>query len=337
MTALLAPALLALAAGLLAAGAGYPLLGCRPALRRVGLVALALLVLPAPLLVPLGHPAAAPVRWLIAVHGAVILFKLYDLHRGLLPHGSGQERRRTPIPPPATYAGHMLVLTFWSLSFRRRAAHPSPPRLAGRAAWAAAGLFLGGGAWALQRTVLDLGRVGFLLDHTAQAVALGVAVAGFMNLAALARAGLTGRPTLLPFDAPLLAPTPAAFWRRWNRAVSDYLLVNVARPAGGREHPARGVLAAFLVSALLHEYVFSVALGVVQGYQLAFFLLHGLAVVLTARLDPRGPRQVLGLLGTWSLLLASSILFFASLAGLTAAWFPLYPHGGWLPVAGLSA
>jgi hypothetical protein len=43
----------------------------------------------------------------------------------------------------------------------------------------------------------------------------------------------------------------------------------------------------FAVSAVVHEYVFGVSLGRVQGYQTLFFLLQGLGVAATVRLQRR--------------------------------------------------
>ena len=84
-------------------------------------------------------------------------------------------------------------------------------------------------------------------------------------------------------------------------------------------------LGVFLVSGLLHEYVFATALGRVQGYQLAFFSIQGIGVVLTARARP--PRAV-GIPATLAFLGLTSILFFASVQG----FGPFYQEGlpSWL-------
>lgn len=47
----------------------------------------------------------------------------------------------------------------------------------------------------------------------------------------------------------------------------------------------------FVISAIAHEYLFSITLEEVQGYQTAFFPIQGLAVALTLRSD-RGPVAV---------------------------------------------
>jgi hypothetical protein len=83
----------------------------------------------------------------------------------------------------------------------------------------------------------------------------------------------------------------------------------------------------FLLSAVLHEYVFGIATGRLQGFQTAFFLIQGLAVASTARMRPRGWKIVPWALGTGIFMLLSSTLFFASMQGVV----PFYsrPLGGW--------
>jgi hypothetical protein len=76
----------------------------------------------------------------------------------------------------------------------------------------------------------------------------------------------------------------------------------------------------FTVSGLLHEYVFSAALGRVQGYQLAFFLMQGVAVALTLRVKPG---RIVGPVTTFAFNALTSILFFASIHGLA----PFYERG----------
>jgi D-alanyl-lipoteichoic acid acyltransferase DltB (MBOAT superfamily) len=87
---------------------------------------------------------------------------------------------------------------------------------------------------------------------------------------------------------PAMARTPADFWRRWNRPAQQFFHEYPFRAAGGAHRPIRGTLWAFVVSGLVHEYVFGIAAGAVQGWQMLFFGLHGLAAVATSRLRPRG-------------------------------------------------
>jgi hypothetical protein len=73
-----------------------------------------------------------------------------------------------------------------------------------------------------------------------------------------------------------------------------------------------GALATFAVSGLIHEYIFDLAAGRVQGYQMAFFMIQGVASVATARLCPSGWRAVVCTIATFSFNLATGLLFFAS-------------------------
>ena len=78
----------------------------------------------------------------------------------------------------------------------------------------------------------------------------------------------------------------------------------------------------FAFSAMLHEYLFSIAIGQVQGYQILFFLLQGLAVVATQRVRPKGWRRLPRMAGTLAFNLATSALFFASMNGIVAFYAP---------------
>jgi hypothetical protein len=90
----------------------------------------------------------------------------------------------------------------------------------------------------------------------------------------------------------------------------------------------RATVATFVVSALVHEYVFGIALGRVQGYQTLFFLSQGLAVTATARLKPAGWKLWPWIAATLTFNLATSVLFFASINSVV----PFYSRGlpGWL-------
>ena len=76
------------------------------------------------------------------------------------------------------------------------------------------------------------------------------------------------------------------------------------------------------MSAILHEYIFWIAVGRLQGYQTAFFLLQGLVVAATLKVRPRGWRAVAWGTGTLAFNLASSVLFFASMDEV----LPFYAH-----------
>jgi len=113
-------------------------------------------------------------------------------------------------------------------------------------------------------------------------------------------------------DNPFAARTPADFWRRYNRPAQQFFDEDVFQPLGGLRAPVRATLGTFAVSAVLHEYLFDIAVGRVQGYQMVFFVLQGLAVAATRRVKPRGWRAVAWGAGTLAFNLATSALFFAS-------------------------
>jgi hypothetical protein len=81
-------------------------------------------------------------------------------------------------------------------------------------------------------------------------------------------------------------------------------------PAGGPRRAVRATLVTFGVSGLVHEYVFGIASGRVQGWQLLFFMLQGVAVVATMRIRPRGRMMLAWVAGTAAFNLASSVFFF---------------------------
>jgi hypothetical protein len=123
-------------------------------------------------------------------------------------------------------------------------------------------------------------------------------------------------------DNPFAARTPADFWVRYNRPAGQFLHEDVFKPLGGLRSPGRATLGTFAVSAVLNEYIFWIAVGRVQGYQTAFFMIQGLVVAATRKVRPRGLRAVTWSTGTLAFNLASSVLFFASLDEV----LPFYAH-----------
>ncbi|TKW05016.1 hypothetical protein SEVIR_7G148300v4 [Setaria viridis] len=99
--------------------------------------------------------------------------------------------------------------------------------------------------------------------------------------AAAARA-LLGLDLEPQFDRPYLSSSLRDFWgRRWNLSVSALLRQVVFRPVRARlGAAAAGVLAAFAVSGLMHEAMFSyITLRPPTGEATVFFALHGAGVV----------------------------------------------------------
>jgi hypothetical protein len=308
--------------------AGALVLAFRSALRpdpRTRLAAVFLCGLPLlslPLLVPLGAPGSALVRWLVAVHCGVAAVKLWDLHRGFAEHGR---------PRLLAYLAFAAITTPFHLVFRRVWSEPGPGRRRNARRLARGALEIAAGVLALGAAFrADLGRFGFAADHTAKCLATYPVLDGIcVFLAALFR--LLGLPARDVNRDPILARTPAEWWRRYNRPVSQYFYEDVWMPAGGARAPARATLLCFLVSGLFHEYIFAVATVRITGYQVAFFALHGVAVVATARLRPRGWKAVAGALASNAFLVATLVFFAASVALLLRDLVTIYPHGGALP------
>lgn len=97
------------------------------------------------------------------------------------------------------------------------------------------------------------------------------------------------------FDAPPLARSPAEFWsRRWNLFFSSWARRNLFLQLGGRRRPGLALLAVFAASALAHEYLVTVSLGNTGGHITAYFMLQGIATLVTIKLGRlRRGRQLL--------------------------------------------
>jgi hypothetical protein len=162
----------------------------------------------------------------------------------------------------------------------------------------------------------------FLVEHASKVAAFYAAILGGLS-AATAIWRLFGGQARDYMDKPFAAHTPADFWRRYNRPVQQFLWLDVFKPLGGRRAPIRTILLVFVVSAAIHEYVFGIAIGRVQGFQAAFFLVHAVAAAATARIKPKGWNAALWIVGTLVFNLISSVLFFASINGLV----PFYSRG----------
>jgi hypothetical protein len=152
----------------------------------------------------------------------------------------------------------------------------------------------------------------FAVEHSAKVLAF------FLLLVPAGASGaaiwrLLGGWTREPMDNPFASITPADFWRRYNRPAQQFFLEDVFKPLGGSRRPIRGTLATFAVSGLIHEYLFDLCVERIQGYQMAFFLIQGVAVMATARLRPTGWWRPLAIVATLAFNLATGALFFASI------------------------
>lgn len=239
---------------------------------------------------------AKGLRFLDCVAAVCLLFKIYDAHRS---------------PAAAIERGilqWLLYLPNWFWFVLRRV-----PR--GRSAgkdWTrvAIGLPLTAGllvaAWALLQ--VNWAGTPFVLEHVTKVLAFAAAMIGVGQTSVAGCRQLIG-PALDPFDHPFAARTPADFWRRWNRPFREFFDQYVFRPMGGTRRPIVATLAVFAVSGLMHEYVYGVASGRVQGWQVLFFMVQGIAAVATLRVRPRGRTALLWWAGTFFFNLATAFFF----------------------------
>jgi len=155
---------------------------------------------------------------------------------------------------------------------------------------------------------VDWAAYPFLVEHAVKSTCLAaLGLWAFQANTALWR--LAGAPAAYVATRSVLAAhSPADFWRRWNRPMYRWLLENVYKPLGGRRRPLLAALAAFAVSGLLHEFQFAVTFRRVTGYPTAFFLLQGLATVLTRRFKPTGWLVLPAALFTFAFNTASTVL-----------------------------
>jgi MBOAT, membrane-bound O-acyltransferase family len=168
----------------------------------------------------------------------------------------------------------------------------------------------------------DWSGVHFWLEHASKVVVfMGAVFGGLTAGAALWRVG--GGTARDFMDSPHTAHTPAQFWRRYNRVVQQFFWQDLFSGVGGRRAPIRTLLLVFALSALVHELIFFTAIGRVQGYQTAFFALHGIAAALTARVKVRGWAVLPCIVATLAFNLGTSALFFASIHGVV----PFYSRG----------
>ena len=228
--------------------------------------------------------------------------KLFDLHRG----ASLGDR-------PDFRDVFTFLINLTSVVRRKLADEPRPgPRANLRRLGLMSLASVPGGLLFAACYLVDWRPFPFALEHAAKVFA------SFLLLVPAGSAGaaiwrLLGGWTREPMDNPFASTTPADFWKRYNRPAQQFFYEDVFKPLGGMRRPILGTLATFAVSGLIHEYLFVVTLLKVQGYQVAFFLIQGVAVVLTARLDPKGWWRGVGIAATLAFMLATGALFFASI------------------------
>jgi alginate O-acetyltransferase complex protein AlgI len=102
---------------------------------------------------------------------------------------------------------------------------------------------------------------------------------GFFHLLALVwrQHGVGVLPIM---EAPLRSTSLAEFWgRRWNRAYRQVSFDCVFRPCVERLGATAGVVAAFLISGVIHDLVISFPARGGYGGPTAYFLLHGVGLL----------------------------------------------------------
>lgn len=291
------------------AAAYYAALARPRPVRWAVLAAFALPMLATPLAV---GPEHTFIRFLLGVQAAFLYFGMLDVNRTVARGG------RPDLEAYLLFLAHPLHLVF-----SRMDEEPGPGRRANLLRLARSAVEISVGVAAIRlafRYEADLAAAGFWIEHAVKCVAFYPALDGsVVGLVALWR--LAGGRAIDVYRDPILATTPADFWRRYNRVVGKFLFENVARPVGGFRRPALATMAAFAFSAALHEYVFGIAIGEVQGYQTVFFLVHGVAVVATQRVDPVGlASRALWTLATLVFNLATLAVFALSLDQ-TVRWY----------------
>jgi len=307
---------IAIVSALVSSVATWLLLGWpRPGRDRWMMVAL-LVVAAAPLWVPRSDYAYRVPAALVAV---AMLVKLYDLHVS--------DGMRPPLRQFLPYLFNVFLLVYR----KRDEKEGKPDREKDLRALA---LAMAKAALALPLCILAFWYswrgVPLLIEHATKVIAVFLFIEpGCALVAALWR--LSGRTTREFMRAPLLASTPADFWRRYNRPVQQFFHDDLFVPWGGRRAPLRLTFVTFVVSALIHEYVFGIILGRVLGFQTAFFLLQGVAATATLRLRPRCAWQWIARAATLAFNIVTSVLFFANLNQVLPFYSrPLpWPLAGW--------
>lgn len=290
---------LALAIAYSAAVCFYPALRLDRRARFIVLVVLVGIVLSSPLLIP------ADARFLRLLATVLVVMpgcKLWDLHNdpvGIARPSFGDFLLYLPNP--------------FNIVWRQVVAEPTPPKREDLLRVAFGTIGSAGAVWICYVVFAAHWRsLPLALEHCTKLLALFLVILVLPNTAAAGYRTL-GIPSTDFSSNFFLARTPAEFWRGYNRPAAQFLYHDVFKAFNGPRFPLLGTLATFGVSGLIHEYVFDLAAGRVQGYQLVFFTMQGVAVIATGRLRPTGWRAIACNLATIAFLLATGALFFASM------------------------
>ena len=152
----------------------------------------------------------------------------------------------------------------------------------------------------------------FWLEHVTKLLGAYLAIfdGGFVLVNGLL--GLMGGTYIEFSHHPILARTPADFWRRYNRDAGRFLHEDVYAQIGRLPRQVRIGLV-FILNGMLHEYLVLIMTGQLVGVVFAFFLLQAVAVILTWRLRPSGRVAVAGVILTIAFNVISTALFFIAI------------------------
>ena len=274
--------------------------------RRVILVVLTAAILLLPLIVPAECPIRRAAVVLVCVFTAM---KLYDAHRA------------AQLARPPSWSTYLAFLVHPFTLAQRKLAEEVQPSVRQNLVCFLRGIAVSiiGLAAGLRIWRIDFAGIPFAVEHVVKTIAFMALIYGVTDVvtAVWRLPGWRARPQLHNF---FLARTPADFWRRYSRVIGQFLYEDVFKWVGGRRAPVRATLIVFAISGLIHEYAFGIVTQRLQGYQMAFFMVQGVAVVATQRVKPKGSRTVLWIVGTIAFNLVTSMLFFASLNQIWPYW-----------------
>lgn len=291
--------------------AAFPLLVGRVAAPWRVPIGACLLIASSPWLIP---SEFSMLRFLASISAAMLIFKVIDVALDL------SRLRRVTWQEYFDFVTNPFTLVRRSLVDERRPSQKQNlSRLLSDAMGCAASIAILAGLFKL-----NWSHVPFLVEHICKVTALMLGiVSGLACSTALWRlSGGTARDFM---DRPFVAKTPAEFWRRYNRNVQQFFWQNFFSGKRSRHAPIRTTLLVFGLSAVLHEWLFLAAVGRIQGYQLAFFTIQGLAAALTARLKVGSNVVAFWVVATLAFNLTTSVLFFASIHAVTPFYSQALP------------
>lgn len=159
----------------------------------------------------------------------------------------------------------------------------------------------------------DCSYFGFWIEHTIKAAGAYLLIFDGMFVLATAIMRVTTGRSLLFSDSPVLAATPAEFWRRYNRDAGRFLYQDVIVPILGKQSPILGIMLVFMLNGILHEYLVCILSRQFSGYLLMFFGVQGIATASTFWWKPRGRVRIIATLATTLFNLLTSAIFFTSI------------------------